>query len=128
MKNKLFILIWYISMIYWFSLKSSANYKDNILPAQGVESEVVSNLWKDWVGAEDQIDDMIKWLMGSIDTLLPITAIGVFLFVGIRLWVARWNPEEFKKAWMQFIYAVVGIFVVSFAWASVKLVQGINIF
>jgi hypothetical protein len=59
--------------------------------------------------------------------LLMLIALGVFLFIGIRLSVARWNPEEFKKAMMQFVYAVVWIFIVFVAWAAVKLVAGLNI-
>jgi membrane-associated HD superfamily phosphohydrolase len=35
--------------------------------------------------------------------------------------------NEFKKAWLQMVYAIVGIFVVGFAWAAVKLVSGLNI-
>lgn len=76
---------------------------------------------------EKWIDSISKWIVDSIDFLLPITAVGVFLFVGIRLAVARWNPEEFKKAWMQFMYAVIWIFAISFAWAAVKLVWGLSI-
>jgi hypothetical protein len=41
--------------------------------------------------------------------------------------VARGNPEEFKKALMSFVYAAVGLFVVAFAWALVRLVAGINL-
>jgi hypothetical protein len=36
-----------------------------------------------------------------------LIALGVFLFIGIRLAVARGNPEEFKKALIHFVYAVV---------------------
>jgi hypothetical protein len=56
-----------------------------------------------------------------------VISIGVFLFIGFRLVVARGNPEEFKKAWMQFLYAVIGIAIVSLAYAAVTLVQGLNI-
>ncbi len=73
------------------------------------------------------IDNISSWIVDSIDSLLPIAAVGVFLFVGIRIALAKWNPEEFKKAWMQFVYAVVWIFVISFSWAAVKLVTGFNI-
>lgn len=76
---------------------------------------------------QDWIDQVSKWIVDSIDFLLPITAVGVFLFVGIRLAIAQWNPEEFKKSWMQFMYAVIWIFIVSFAWAAVKLVWGLNL-
>jgi len=38
---------------------------------------------------------------------MALLAIGMFLFIGGRLVVARWNPEEFKKALQSFIYAAV---------------------
>lgn len=126
MKKILFYIIAYI----WFlqtDIVNAKGYKNDLLPSSGDETSSVS-LLVDGENADAQIDNFLAWIRDSIDLLLPITAIGVFLFVGIRLGVARWNPEEFKKAWMQFIYAIVGIFVVSFAWAAVKLVAEINIF
>lgn len=126
MKKILFYIITYI----WFlqtDIVNAKGYKNDLLPSSGDNTSSVS-LLVDGENADAQIDNFLAWIRDSIDLLLPITAIGVFLFVGIRLGIARWNPEEFKKAWMQFIYAIVGIFVVSFAWAAVKLVAGINIF
>jgi uncharacterized membrane protein YczE len=73
------------------------------------------------------LDAVFKFAKDSISGLLMLIAIGVFLYIGIKLATARGNPEEFKKAWMQFIYAVIGIFIVSAAWAIVKLVAGINL-
>ena len=73
------------------------------------------------------LDVVFAFVKESISGLLMIIALGVFIFIGIRLAVARWNPEEFKKALMQFVYAVVGIFIVSVAWAIVKLVAGLNV-
>jgi hypothetical protein len=40
--------------------------------------------------------------------------------------MARWNPEEFKKALMSFVYAVIGIFIVAVSRAVVKLVSSLN--
>lgn len=121
MKKILFSLIAYLSTLQIALAEQKKHYLDQMLPNS-------QDVLVKWDNAEDQVDNFLFWVRDSIDTLLPITAIGVFLFVGIRLGLARWNPEEFKKSWMQFIYAIVGIFVVSFAWAAVKLVAGINIF
>jgi len=41
--------------------------------------------------------------------------------------MARGNPEEFKKALMSFMYAVIGIFIVAFSWAAVRLIAGLNL-
>lgn len=121
MKKILFFFLWYISLI----TTVFADYKNDMLPWNNGWAVSVLVEWND---GEKQVDNILAWFRDSIDTLLPIAAIGVFLFVGIRLWIARWNPDEFKKSWMQFIYAVIGIFVVSFAWAAVKIVSGFTIF
>jgi hypothetical protein len=63
----------------------------------------------------------------GIFALMAVLAIGMFLFIGGRLIMARWNPEQFKKAMMSFVYAAIGIFVVAAAWAIVRLIAGINI-
>lgn len=129
MKKILFLCIAYISScVTIVSAEQNAKYKTNMLPAgEGGNNSSVTVLGKNG-DASAQVTGFLEWIRDSIDALLPLVAIGVFLFVGIRLGLARWNPEEFKKSWIQFIYAVVGIFVVSAAWAAVKLIQGINIF
>lgn len=38
---------------------------------------------------------------------MAVIAIGMFLFIGGRLIMARGNPEEFKKAIKSFIYAAI---------------------
>ncbi len=121
MKKILFSLIAFVTTLQITFAEQKPQYLKDMLPNS-------QDVLVDWDNADKQIDNFLFWIRDSIDTLLPITAIGVFLFVGIRLGLARWNPDEFKKSWMQFIYAIVGIFVVSFAWAAVKLVAGINIF
>lgn len=119
----------YIIMSLYASLNIenlfASSIQDNIKPwetTDWVVNDLLSgsseNPWLDWISV---------WIVNSIDFLLPITAVWVLLFVGIRLALAQWNPEEFKKSWKQFIYAIVGIFIISFAWVAVKLVSGLNI-
>jgi hypothetical protein len=120
----------YIQLLVWFTTLSMTSivvwkeeYLDSMLPSGWwvVESKLAEWTW------DEQLFSIFEWIRNSMETLLPIVAVWVFLFVGIRIVMAKWNPEEFKKAWMQMIYAVVGIFVVWFAWAAVKLVAGLNI-
>ena len=73
------------------------------------------------------LDVIFAWIKDSIFWLLMLLAIWVFLFLWIRLVIARWNPEEFKKAMQSLLYAVVWLFVVSASWAAVKLVSWLNI-
>ena len=67
------------------------------------------------------------WIKNSLTGFVLMISVWAFLFVWIRLAVARWNPEEFKKAMSQFVYAIVWIFLVSIAWASVTLVAWLNL-
>ena len=108
-----------------FFSHSFANYQGDMLPNSDDEKWVTQNLLIEKWG-KDQVDTLSTWIVESIEWLLPLVAIGVFLFVGIKLAIAKWNPEEFKKAWMQFVYAIIGIFAVSFAWITVKLVSGLS--
>lgn len=100
----------------WF-----AALKDDIIPTQNPSVIDPSSAWGTWL-----LDAVLLYIKDSIFALMALIAIAVFLYIGWRLILARWNPEEHKKAWMTFIYAVVGIFIVAFAWAAVRLIAGLN--
>ncbi len=68
------------------------------------------------------LDQIFEFVRDSIFKVLMLLAIGVFIFIGARLVIARGNPEEFKKALQSFVYAVVGIFVVAAAWVIVRFI------
>ncbi len=76
---------------------------------------------------ENLLDYLLGFARDSIFALMAVIAIGMFIFIGGRLVVARGNPEAFKKALQSFIYAAIGIFLVAFAWAIVRLVAGLQI-
>ncbi len=59
-------------------------------------------------------------------SLVAIVAVGVFVWIAFRLFSARGNEEEFKKAWLSLVYAAVGIALVPAAYALVKIVTGLN--
>lgn len=129
MKKLYFLLLSFVSFIYSSSLygadsMSAGDLKNAIIP------DSASNvLWADtraaqWVSFLDRILDFAR---DSIFRLLMLIAIAVFLFIGARLVIARWNPEEFKKALQSFVYAVVGIFVVAAAWVIVRFVAWLDI-
>ena len=73
------------------------------------------------------LNSVFVWIKNTLTWFILIIAVAVFLFIWIRLAMARWNPEEFKKAIMQLVYAIVWIFIVSIAWAAVVLVTWLNI-
>jgi hypothetical protein len=88
-------------------------------------------LWNDvsWesIASSNDLDTIFWFAKDSITSLLMLIAIWVFLYIWIKLVIARWNPEEFKKSMQHMIYAVIWIFVVSAAWALVNLVAWINL-
>ncbi|MCP4523372.1 MAG: hypothetical protein GY828_04070 [Candidatus Gracilibacteria bacterium] len=107
-------------------VKAGENIQEGMLPGSKDTTGVVVNRL-DGADGEDQVTSLLSWVRDTIDGLLPIAAVGVLIFVGIRLGLARGNAEEFKKAWQQFLYVIVGVFIIGFAWGAVKLVSGLNI-
>ncbi|MCP4523797.1 MAG: hypothetical protein GY828_06300 [Candidatus Gracilibacteria bacterium] len=112
----------FVSTLHTFA----GSLKDEMNPVLKDEEGVVSSRINVGTG-DEQVTSLLVWVRDAIDSLMPIAAVGVFLFVGIRLGMARGKPEEFKKAWLQFLYAIVGIFLIGFAWGAVKLVGGLNL-
>jgi len=87
---------------------------DNILPSDSEE---------DWLTL---LTTIFIWVKDSLTWFLFLIAIWVFLYIWIKIAIARWNPEEFKKAIIHLVYAIVWIFVVGLAWALVTLVAWLN--
>lgn len=125
-KKYIHLFIWFITLLLtnvvsWAD--STTSNQSQMLPGNNnwvIDNKLATGDWKD-------LDTIFSWVQDSIEKLLPIVAVWVFLFVGIRIALAKWNPEEFKKAWTHMAYAVIWIFIVGFAWAAVKLVSGLNI-
>lgn len=92
------------------------------------EKNIITWTWsledEDWITVASGI---VKWLKDTLMWFLVLVAVWAFLYIGVKLAVARWNPEEFKKAMMHLVYAVIWVFIISAAWAIVKLVAWINI-
>lgn len=117
------------TFFFWFFLTMQMTFarqvtdlEKAIIPTSSTDSVLGGNTW-----ADDILDNVLAYVRDSIFGLLALIAIGVFLYIGFKLITARWNPEEFKKALNTLIYAVIGLFVVSFAFAAVRLVAGLNI-
>lgn len=87
------------------------------------ENEVLPE-WDDWLWV---LQSIFVWIKTSLTGLLLLLAVWVFLFIWIRLWIARWNPEEFKKSMMHLVYAIIWIFIVSIAYATVTLVAWLTL-
>lgn len=81
----------------------------------------------EWTDDANDASGVIKYVKDMLVWLLPLFAIGAFLYIWAKLFIARWNPEEFKNAMMHLVYVVIGIFFVMAAWAIIKLVAGIDL-
>lgn len=114
----IFILFLYSDISYWLSIE------DTLLDDT---SSGLSNIQADWNWASWIILPIIKWFKTEIFSLVMVLSIWVFIFIGIRFASARWNPEEFKKAWMQLIYAIIWIFFIFMAWWLVRLVSSLSL-
>lgn len=72
------------------------------------------------------INDLILYAKKAMFSLFYIVAVWVFIFLWIKLMAARWNAEEFKKALMWFVYAIVWIVLIPLAYVLVSLVSWVN--
>lgn len=48
------------------------------------------------------------------------------IFIGFKLFTAKGDPGEFKKAWLALIYVAVGLIVAPLAYAVVRIVTGFS--
>lgn len=98
---------------------------DNMAPEWNsiLKVEVAKN-WNEWINVLDSLLNIIKDL---IFWLLPVIATFVFLLIWTKLFLARWNPDEFKKAMMWFVYAAVWIAIVPLAWWIIYLITTLTI-
>ncbi len=121
MKKYFYMIVWAFSI-----MQVSANdltqeqLKTALIPDDGW---AVTSVW-DW---ESLLDGVFAFMRDGIFGLLFILALCVFLYIAFRLIIARGNPEEFKKALNSFVYAALGLFIIAFAWAMVRLVAGLSI-
>lgn len=111
-----FIVVFLMTYSSTFALS-----KEDIIPT--TSGQIISSTAE----GTSLLDYMLAYARDTIFALLALIAIGMFLYIGGRLVVARGNPEEFSKALKSFVYAGVGIFVVVFAWAAVRFIAGINL-
>jgi len=111
----------FYSITHALDPRSTDELKNQITPAGS--SDVITS----WETEERLLDSLLEFVKDSIFRLMALLAIGMFIYIGWRLLMARGNAEEFKKALNSFIYAAIGIFVVAAAWAIVRFVAGINI-
>lgn len=88
------------------------------------------NVWwsdinqESWLGS---LSSFFSWLKSEMMAVVAVVSVAIFIYIWIKFATARWNPEEFKKAWMHFIYAVLWIFLVFMSLWIVTLVSNLDL-
>lgn len=122
MLNNFFLLITFlISQIFFINITFwDDTIKDSLLNIS--ENDMI---WSNdnWF---NMLNSIFIWLKDSLTWLLILIAVWAFLYIWIKIAISKWNPEEFKKAILHFVYAIVWIFLISIAWALVTLVTWLN--
>ena len=107
----------------------------NFLYAQDLRGEIVNFDWNssttiienswtwDWLHL---LDYVISFFKDSIFNLLSLVVIATFIYIWAKLVMARWKPDQFKKVWIQIIHIIIWIFLITWAWAIVKIVSWLS--
>ncbi|MDD3145571.1 MAG: hypothetical protein PHV23_05685 [Candidatus Gracilibacteria bacterium] len=116
-------------MIYLFTLLSSKisfatnnDIKDKLLDDTSSNIGNVSGTTTSSI-----LGGLFAWFKTEIFSVIMVISIAVFIYIGIKFSTSKGNPEEFKKAWLHLIYAVIGIFFVFMAWGLVKIVSSLSL-
>ncbi len=78
-----------------------------------------------WSGT-NSLFPVLTELKTIIFSLLALIAVAVFIYLWFKLVSAQWKPDEFKKAMMGFVYAVIWLAIIPLAWALVKLISSLQ--
>ena len=111
-------LLW----LYFYENVAARFGKDDIIPRW--ESIVPSGSLPSGTGF---LDGLAEYAKDTIFGVLVLVVIGMFLYIGTKLIIARGQPEEFGNAMKSLVFVVVGIFVVSVAWLWVQLISSLEI-
>jgi len=126
MLQKIFYsLFWFLNFLFYtyvFAWNAGSDKIENWILDWIWRNTVVSNTnWKQWV------EHLFSYGKDTIFWILSLIVIATFLFIGYKIVMARWKPEEFKKAFSMLIYAIVGLFFVSLSWVIVVFISGLNL-
>lgn len=124
MKKILYIITYFVALLSSkISFASDSTIKDKI-----INDTSWNNIWNvNWTSTSSILWWLFAWFKTEIFSVIMVISIAVFIFIGIKFATSRWNPEEFKKAWLHMIYAVIWIFFVFMAWWLVKIVSSLSL-
>ena len=120
-KKILYVLISYSFITSNIIITIAQNDTKNKMLPKTETTLGLNNDW--WTSGLNQVFSRITDLIFS---LLIVIWIGVFLYFGYRLVMARWNPEELKKVLIWFVYAIVWLAIIPLSYAIVRIVSSLS--
>ena len=112
----------YIFLLFGFYNSADASLREEIIPRGN--SFVPAGSLDSGTGF---LDGLAEYIKETIFWILVVIVIGMFIYIGAKLIIARWQPEVFSEAVKSLVYVIVGLFVVSIAWLAVRLISWLNI-
>lgn len=135
--KKIFKIILIFALLFSFFGLANASIEIKFWESNW-RSHSEQGLWKQmtdsitWSNEKIVSDTNIWWVFKTfkenILSLVYIIVIWAIIWIWIRMASARWNPDEFKKAWIHFVYLLVWIFFIFAAVWIVKLIYSLNLF
>ncbi len=138
----IFLIILILPQFTFWSVQSEINnFADKVSSAWSNSSSSNSNMknqmipnWNTIMGESSEINwnwtsiimIVLTEFKNIIFGLLATISIWVFIYLGYKLVIAQWKPDEFKKAMMWLVYAIVWLAIVPLAWAMVKLISSLQ--
>jgi hypothetical protein len=114
--------IFFIFLFYFFFILQTFAWKEAVKDAMIPENTlVIEHKSGRWL-----LFSIFEYIRDSIFGLLALITITVFIYIWARLLMARWNPEEFKKVLMHFIYAIVWLVIIALSWWIIRMVSSLN--
>ena len=124
MKKVFFVVLYFLNLKLTLAVNTaSSEIKDWLLQGVNPHNNTIQ-LTSDWKSA---LTDVFVYIKDSVFSLLALIVIGTFLYIGYKIIMARWKPEEFKKAMLSLVYVVIWLVIVSLAWVIVKFIVGLNV-
>lgn len=77
----------------------------------------------DGVATIKGIECVFTNLISPIPALLALVAVGMIIMAGIRLLTAGADPKAYAAAWNTFVWAVIGLILLSAAWLIIVLIS-----
>lgn len=120
---KIFLKIFLLSTLILPNFVFAANLWTDMLPNTNTIMGNSADIKWSWTNSLFPVLTEVKTIIFS---LLALIAVAVFIYLWFKLVSAQWKPDEFKKAMMGFVYAIIWLAIIPLAWALVKLISSLQ--